>query len=163
MQLATYRRQSPDDSFARLRWHQTADLGVVPNARMPGTFMAVAMDLGDEHSPYGRRVPGGGDEAVAMKPSDPNPPSLLFPGSIHPRDKQNVAHRLHLGARAVAYGEKDLVFQGPYPTGAVLEVTGGLLNLTYSQELVCRRRDTRAFEVRKGRSFAPGLEEGSPP
>ncbi|KAM7083004.1 sialate O-acetylesterase isoform 1-T1 [Ciconia maguari] len=121
VQLSTYRRQNPDDSFARLRWHQTADMGVVPNARMPGTFMAVAMDLCDEHSPYG--------------------------SSIHPRDKQNVAHRLHLGARAVAYGEKDLVFQGPYPTRAVLEVTRGLLNLTYSQELVCRQRDTRAFEV----------------
>ncbi|NWX69594.1 SIAE acetylesterase, partial [Alca torda] len=120
VQLSTYRRQSPDDSFARLRWHQTADLGVVPNARMPGTFMAVAMDLCDEHSPY---------------------------GSIHPRDKQNVAHRLQLGARAVAYGEKELVFQGPYPTRAVLEVTRGLLNLTYSQELACRQRDTRAFEV----------------
>ncbi|XP_019325925.1 PREDICTED: LOW QUALITY PROTEIN: sialate O-acetylesterase [Aptenodytes forsteri] len=121
-ELSTYHRQSPDDSFARLRWHQTADLGVVPNARMPGTFMAVAMDLCDERSPYGR---------------------------IHPRDKQNVAHRLHLGARAVAYGEKGLVFQGPYPTRAVLEVSRGLglLNLTYSQELVCRRRDTRAFEV----------------
>ncbi|XP_032565564.1 sialate O-acetylesterase isoform X1 [Chiroxiphia lanceolata] len=120
VQLSTYRRESPDDSFARLRWHQTADLGVVPNARMPGTFMAVAMDLGDEHSPY---------------------------GSIHPRDKQNVAHRLLLGARAVAYGDKDLVFQGPYPTRAVLEVTRGLLNVTYSQELICRQRDTRSFEV----------------
>ncbi|XP_071432527.1 sialate O-acetylesterase isoform X1 [Pithys albifrons albifrons] len=120
VQLSTYHRQSPDDSFARLRWHQTADLGVVPNTRMPGTFMAVAMDLGDEHSPY---------------------------GSIHPRDKQNVAHRLLLGARAVAYGDKDLVFQGPYPTRAVLEVTRGLLNITYSQELVCRQRDMRSFEV----------------
>ncbi|XP_010184449.1 PREDICTED: LOW QUALITY PROTEIN: sialate O-acetylesterase, partial [Mesitornis unicolor] len=100
-QLSTYRRQSLDDRFARLRWHQTADLGVVPNARMPGTFMAVAMDLGeqhDEHSPY---------------------------GSIHPRDKQSVAHRLQLGARAVAYGEKEVVFQGPYPSRAVLEVTKG--------------------------------------
>uniref|UniRef100_A0A8C0FQ45 Sialic acid acetylesterase n=1 Tax=Bubo bubo TaxID=30461 RepID=A0A8C0FQ45_BUBBB len=120
VQLSTYRQQSPADSFARLRWHQTADLGVVPNARMPGTFMAVAMDLGDERSPY---------------------------GSIHPRDKQNVAHRLQLGARAVAYGEKNVIFQGPYPTRAVLEVTRGLLNVTYSQELVWRRRDTRAFEV----------------
>ncbi|NXJ41698.1 SIAE acetylesterase, partial [Ciconia maguari] len=146
LQLSTYRRQNPDDSFARLRWHQTADMGVVPNARMPGTFMAVAMDLCDEHSPYGRRVSGGG-EGVETKLSDTNPTSLLFLSSIHPRDKQNVAHRLHLGARAVAYGEKDLVFQGPYPTRAVLEVTRGLLNLTYSQELVCRQRDTRAFEV----------------
>uniref|UniRef100_A0A8C8BNF6 Sialic acid acetylesterase n=1 Tax=Otus sunia TaxID=257818 RepID=A0A8C8BNF6_9STRI len=120
VQLSTYHQQSPADSFARLRWHQTADLGVVPNARMPHTFMAVAMDLGDEHSPY---------------------------GSIHPRDKQNVAHRLQLGARAVAYGEKNVIFQGPYPTGAVLEVARGLLNVTYSQELVWRCRDMRAFEV----------------
>ncbi|NWI66870.1 SIAE acetylesterase, partial [Todus mexicanus] len=120
VQLSTYRRQSPDDSFARLRWHQTADLGVVPNARMPNTFMAVAMDLGDEHSPY---------------------------GSIHPRDKQNVAHRLQLGARAVAYGEKNLVFQGPYPSRAILEVTKRLLNITYSQELVYRQRDAQLFEV----------------
>ncbi|NWT59237.1 SIAE acetylesterase, partial [Erythrocercus mccallii] len=120
VQLSTYRRRSADDSFARLRWHQTADLGVVPNARMPSTFMAVAMDLGDEHSPY---------------------------GSIHPRDKQNVAHRLLLGARAVAYGDKDLVFQGPYPTHAILEVTRGLLNVTYSQELICHQRDAQAFEV----------------
>ncbi|KAM6045027.1 sialate O-acetylesterase isoform 4-T4 [Theristicus caerulescens] len=148
VQLSTYRRQSPDDSFARLRWHQTADLGLVPNARMPGTFMAVAMDLCDERSPYGRRVPGGGAEGAATKLSDPNPASLLFLGSIHPRDKQNVAHRLHLGARAVAYGEKDLVFQGPYPIRAVLEVSKALLNLTYNQELVRRRGDTRAFEVR---------------
>ncbi|NWR09783.1 SIAE acetylesterase, partial [Paradoxornis webbianus] len=120
VQLSTYRHRSADDSFARLRWHQTADLGVVPNARMPNTFMAVAMDLGDEQSPY---------------------------GSIHPRDKQNVAHRLLLGARAVAYGGKDLVFQGPYPTHAILEVTRGLLNVTYSQELICRQRDAQAFEV----------------
>ncbi|KAI1230808.1 hypothetical protein IHE44_0008690 [Lamprotornis superbus] len=119
-QLSTYRRWSADDSFARLRWHQTADLGLVPNARMPSTFMAVAMDLGDEHSPY---------------------------GSIHPRDKQNVAHRLLLGARAVAYGDKDVVFQGPYPTRAILEVTRGLLNVTYSQELICHQRDAQAFEV----------------
>ncbi|NWW36821.1 SIAE acetylesterase, partial [Panurus biarmicus] len=123
VQLSTYRRRSADDSFPRLRWHQTADLGVVPNARMPSTFMAVAMDLGDEQSPY---------------------------GSIHPRDKQNVAHRLLLGARAVAYGDKDLVFQGPYPTRAILEVTRGLLNITYSQELICRQRDAQAFEVRSG-------------
>ncbi|KAL9825834.1 sialate O-acetylesterase isoform 1-T1 [Geothlypis trichas] len=120
VQLSAYRRGNADDSFARLRWHQTADLGVVPNARMPSTFMAVAMDLGDEHSPY---------------------------GSIHPRDKQNVAHRLLLGAMAVAYGDKGLVFQGPFPTRAVLEVTRGLLNVTYSQELIWRQRDAQAFEV----------------
>lgn len=79
-----------------------------------------------------------------------NPTFLLFLGSVHPRDKQNVAHRLLLGARAVAYGDKDVVFQGPYPTRAILEVTRGLLNVTYSQELICRQRDAQAFEVRSG-------------
>lgn len=79
---------------------------------------------------------------------------LLFLGSIHPRDKQNVAHRLLLGAMAVAYGDKGLVFQGPFPTRAVLEVTRGLLNVTYSQELIWRQRDAQAFEVRSG-IFSP--------
>ncbi|XP_061870055.1 sialate O-acetylesterase [Colius striatus] len=120
VQLSSYRGQPPAGSFARLRWHQTADVGVVPNARMPHTFMAVAMDLGDQRSPY---------------------------GSIHPRDKQHVAQRLQLGARAVAYGEKELVFQGPFPTHAVLEVSRALLNVTYDQELVWRRRDVQGFEV----------------
>ncbi|XP_010076573.1 PREDICTED: sialate O-acetylesterase, partial [Pterocles gutturalis] len=119
VQLSTYRWRSRDDAFPRLRWHQTADLGTVPNPKLPATFMAVTMDLGDKHSPY---------------------------GSIHPRDKQNVAYRLHLGARAVAYGEKNLVFQGPSPTRAVLEVTKGQLNVPYTQELVWRRRDAPAFE-----------------
>ncbi|NXE68148.1 SIAE acetylesterase, partial [Calcarius ornatus] len=133
VQLSTYRHESADDSFARLRWHQTADLGVVPNARMPSTFMAVAMDLGDEHSPY---------------------------GSVHPRDKQNVAHRLLLGAMAVAYGDKGFVFQGPFPTRAVLEVTRGLLNVTYSQELIWRQRDAQAFEVRGGISSPKSCRRG---
>ncbi|NWY43609.1 SIAE acetylesterase, partial [Sylvia atricapilla] len=160
VQLSTYRRRSADDSFARLRWHQTADLGVVPNARMPNTFMAVAMDLGDEQSPYGRWVLGWG-EGVGMEVLGTSPVFLLFVGSIHPRDKQNVAHRLLLGARAVAYGDKDLVFQGPYPTRAILEVTRGLLNVTYSQELICRQRDAQAFEVRSGISSPKSCERES--
>lgn len=87
-----------------------------------------------------------------------SPVFLLLLGSIHPRDKQSVAHRLLLGARAVAYGDKDLVFQGPYPTRAILEVTRGLLNVTYNQELICRHRDAQAFEVRAGKSSAKSRE-----
>lgn len=119
--------------------------------------MAVAMDLGDEHSPYGRWVLGWG-EGVGMEFLGTSPIFFLFLGSIHPRDKQNVAHRLLLGAKAVAYGDKELVFQGPYPTRAVLEVTRGLLNVTYSQELVCRQRDAQAFEVRSGISSPKSCE-----
>ncbi|KFQ69787.1 Sialate O-acetylesterase, partial [Phaethon lepturus] len=101
------------------------------------------------------RTPGWEGEGTVMELWDTKPTSLLFLGSIHPRDKQTVAHRLQLGARAVAYGEKDLVFQGPYPTHAILEVTRGLLNVTYSQELICRQRDRRAFEVCCSRQPSP--------
>ncbi|XP_047608121.1 sialate O-acetylesterase isoform X1 [Phacochoerus africanus] len=107
------------DGLPHIRWHQTADFGYVPNLRMPNTFMAVAMDLCDRNSPF---------------------------GSAHPRDKQTVAYRLHLGARAVAYGEK-LTFQGPLPQKMELLADRGLLNLTYSQQILVQRQDKKIFEV----------------
>ncbi|XP_044057717.1 sialate O-acetylesterase isoform X2 [Siniperca chuatsi] len=104
VQLSTYKKASTDDGFANIRWHQTADVGFVPNPRMKKTFMAVALDLPDETSPY---------------------------GTIHPRDKQDVAYRLTLGARAVAYNEKDVPFLGPFPNQILS--TRMYLNITYNQ------------------------------
>ncbi|XP_057604056.1 sialate O-acetylesterase isoform X2 [Hippopotamus amphibius kiboko] len=119
VQLSSYLSgATPDDGFPQIRWHQTADFGYVPNPRMPNTFMAVAMDLCDRNSPF---------------------------GSIHPRDKQTVAYRLHLGARAVAYGEK-LIFQGPLPQKIELLGDKGMLNLTYSQPIQVQRHD-KIFEI----------------
>ncbi|XP_016059871.1 PREDICTED: sialate O-acetylesterase [Miniopterus natalensis] len=109
-----------DDGFSQIRWHQTADFGYVPNKRMPNTFMAVAMDLCDRDSPF---------------------------GSIHPRDKQTVAYRLHLGARAVAYGEKTLTFQGPLPEKIERLADKGLLSITYSQQILVQRQDDKIFEI----------------
>ncbi|XP_034023873.1 sialate O-acetylesterase [Thalassophryne amazonica] len=106
VQLSTYKKASIDDSFPRIRWHQTADIGFVPNPKMQRTFMAVAMDLPDETSPY-----------------DP----------IHPRDKQDVAYRLTLGARAVAYNEKNVTFLGPFPHQMLLTQT--YINITYDQTI----------------------------
>ncbi|KAM4742097.1 sialate O-acetylesterase [Anableps anableps] len=104
VQLSTNNKNPTDDGFPDIRWHQTADVGFVPNIRMKNTFMAVALDLPDTSSPY---------------------------GTIHPRDKQDVARRLTLGARAVAYGEKDVSFQGPFPKQILLtELT---INITYDQ------------------------------
>nr|XP_040032929.1 sialate O-acetylesterase-like [Gasterosteus aculeatus aculeatus] len=106
VQLSTYRKGSKSDGFPNIRWHQTADYGFVPNSRMQNTFMAVALDLPDETSPY---------------------------GTIHPRDKQDVAYRLTLGARAVAYGEVGVSFQGPFPTQITL--LSKMINVTYDQKV----------------------------
>ncbi|KAF7219404.1 sialate O-acetylesterase [Nothobranchius furzeri] len=106
VQLATYQENSTDDSFPEIRWHQTADVGFVPNPRMKNTFMAVAFDLPDKTSPY---------------------------GTIHPRDKQDVAHRLMLGARAVAYGEKDVPFLGPFPNQIL---SSDFIFVSYDQPII---------------------------
>ncbi|KAM6173572.1 sialate O-acetylesterase [Erethizon dorsatum] len=121
VQLSSYlSMDNADDGFPQIRWHQTADFGFVPNLKMPNTFMAVAMDLCDRDSPF---------------------------GSIHPRDKQTVAYRLHLGARAVAYGEKNLTFQGPLPEKIELLADQGLLNLLYYQRIQVQRQDKKIFEI----------------
>nr|XP_046149394.1 sialate O-acetylesterase-like [Oncorhynchus gorbuscha] len=117
-EVSTYRKASLSEGFPNIRWHQTADYGFAPNLRMKNTFMAVAMDLGDEMSPF---------------------------GSIHPRDKQDVAYRLSLGARAVAYGEEGVSFQGPFPRWVL--VNDQYINVTYDQS-VCH-----SFE----RYFSAGL------
>ncbi|KAM6988355.1 sialate O-acetylesterase-like [Tautogolabrus adspersus] len=104
VQLSTNVNVSTDDGFPDIRWHQTADIGYVPNARMKRTFMAVALDLPDKTSPY---------------------------LTIHPRDKQDVAYRLTLGARAVAYYEKHVPFLGPFPKQILSDAT--YVNITYDQ------------------------------
>ncbi|KAJ6658674.1 hypothetical protein lerEdw1_019834 [Lerista edwardsae] len=120
VQLSTGQHEETGDSYPRIRWHQTADFGFVPNKKMPNTFMAVALDLCDDKSPFGR---------------------------IHPRDKQTVAYRLHLGARAVAYGEKKLIFQGPYPQRVNIDVATKLINVTYGEEISLEHSDNKIFEV----------------
>lgn len=105
VQLSTYLKNSTDESYPEIRWHQTADYGYVPNFRMKRTFMAVAMDLPDETSPY---------------------------GTIHPRDKQDVALRLTLGAKAVAYNHI-LTFNGPFPLLIMIRDT--FVYIRYDQPL----------------------------
>jgi sialate O-acetylesterase len=38
--------------FPNVRWHQTFDVGYVPNNVVPNVFMAVALDLFDDGAPY---------------------------------------------------------------------------------------------------------------
>ncbi|KAK7883216.1 hypothetical protein WMY93_029390 [Mugilogobius chulae] len=105
VQLSTNQENSTDMGFPEIRWHQTANNGFVPNYMMRKTFMAVAMDLPDKSSPY---------------------------GTIHPRDKQDVAYRLTLGARVIAYNEA-LTFSGPFPNLILSDIL--YVNITFDQEL----------------------------
>ena len=64
---------------------------------------------------------------------------------IHPRDKQDVAYRLTLGARAVAYNEQDVPFLGPFPK--LILSTQVYINIAYDQTVsVTPSKDI--FEVR---------------
>lgn len=70
---------------------------------------------------------------------------FVFLVRIHPRDKQDVAYRLTLGARAVAYGEQDLLFRGPFPQ--LIWASETFVEINYDQ-LVSVRPFKDVFEVR---------------
>ena len=119
-QLSTY-AANDDGSFPAIRWHQTADYGYAPNEKMPNTFMAVAMDLPDNASPY---------------------------GSIHPRDKQDVAARLVRGALKFVYG-MNISQEGPIIESA--EDTGsGYLLVVYPS-------DQKLRVTKKGSNFSVSI------
>lgn len=118
VQLCTSNVPFNDTSFPALRWAQTADMGFVPNNRMSNVFMAVAVDLPDPTSPY---------------------------HAIHPRYKQDVAHRLALGAKALAYGETYVQFQGPFPE-KVCSMTDNKILVSYGTQSITLK-STDVFEV----------------
>lgn len=85
---------------AIVRWGQSGNYGFVPNAAMPHTFMATAIDFGDPSSPF---------------------------GDIHPRYKQEVAQRLTTAAKDVIYGQKGLYWQGPIADKAIVDGNNNLI------------------------------------
>ncbi|XP_070577327.1 LOW QUALITY PROTEIN: sialate O-acetylesterase-like [Ptychodera flava] len=95
------------NGYPTIRWHQTADYGYVPNKKMPNVFMAVAMDIGDPQSPW---------------------------GPVHPRYKEDAAHRLTLAGRAVAYGENYVKFQGPFPTEIIIIPQSNIIDIIYDNK-----------------------------
>ena len=50
-------------------------------------------------------------------------------GNVHAKDKQDVGRRLALAARAIVYGEKDLVYSGPMYNS--MKVEGGKVVLSF--------------------------------
>jgi len=95
VQLAAYSRQN----YAPIRNAQMTAL------QLPKTGYAVAIDLGDRHSPV---------------------------TSIHPRRKQEVGRRLALAALAVQYG-MDVVSTGPVFASAVADPTQKFMTISFEQ------------------------------
>ena len=68
---------------------------------------------------------------------------------IHPRYKQDIADRLFLAARNVAYGEQEIKIQGPFPTGLQLDASTNLLTVEYDNgKDVLQVNTNNGFEVR---------------
>ncbi|XP_078688520.1 sialate O-acetylesterase-like isoform X2 [Branchiostoma floridae x Branchiostoma belcheri] len=120
VQISTSTPGAMGMSYPAIRWHQTADYGYVPNPVMPNVFMAVAVDLVDPNSPF---------------------------DSIHPRDKQDVGSRLVLGARAVAYNEANVIFQGPRPVSVDVDPEKNTVRRVYSKSVKITVKSDDGFEV----------------
>ena len=95
--------------YGGVRWAQTAFRYAVPNAAMPGTFMAVAADLAEGYSPV---LP-------------------LAAGCVHFGDKQAVGRRLALGVRKAVYGHA-VAAVGPMVVAARAIMAGGAPQLLVS-------------------------------
>ncbi|XP_065647941.1 sialate O-acetylesterase isoform X2 [Hydra vulgaris] len=107
VQLASF-NDNTIPGFPTLRWLQTAGYGYVPNKQQENTFMAVTMDLADNNSPY---------------------------GSIHPRDKADVAERLVLAVRAVVFKE-NVHWTGPIFSKAAICLPFGMKSTTIKNIVV---------------------------
>lgn len=121
VQLAPNRNDpSVITGFPDIRWHQTADYGYVPNYRMQNVFMSVAMDLPDYKSPY---------------------------GSVHPRDKEDVCHRLALAGLSVAYNMLVGPFQGPNITAFYADIGFFTIGFEFDNALEIEVRSKAGFEL----------------
>ena len=68
---------------------------------------------------------------------------------VHPRDKLDVGYRLSRSGLAVAYGYKNITFQGPIVESITVASDSSKVNVTYSREVSpsVELRDPNGFEV----------------
>lgn len=74
---------------------------------------------------------------------------LFFKTSVHPRDKLDVGYRLSRSGLAVAYGFKNITYQGPLIVDVAVAKDSSKVNVTYSN-VVSRHielRNENGFEV----------------
>jgi len=120
VQLAA-NRPDFDSRWPEIRWHQTADMGIVPNENLENVFMAVAMDTYDANSPI---------------------------GTVHPRYKKIVAERLSYAGLNIAYGMKNYPTNGPYFESFRLASeteNEGLVTITYDQDIIYDNQEVSGY------------------
>ena len=72
--------------------------------------------------------------------------SLFHMVSIHPRYKQDVARRLEVAARAVAYNDKTVKYQGPFPKTVSEDKAHNTLHIVYNHGPI-EVKNNDGFEV----------------
>jgi len=116
VQLSTWRPDVLDSGFPVIRWHQTGDIGYVPNDQMTNVFMSSPLDTFD--------------------------PADGYPGGIHPRYKQIAAERLSIAGLNVVYG-LDYPTRGPFPVQIENTPQGWMIN--YDQDFELREVEISGF------------------
>ncbi|XP_057294536.1 sialate O-acetylesterase-like [Hydractinia symbiolongicarpus] len=132
VQIAVIGKDYPHPKFPIIRWKQTAEYGYVPNPKQPKTFMAVAMDLPDNATPF---------------------------DTIHPRYKSDIADRLVLGALNIAYNE-ETYWTGPVVDKVKLSTncdTNCVVTITYKKETL----KTGGIEIRTKVGFEISFNESN--
>jgi hypothetical protein len=136
--------------MAAMRWSQTANFGVLPNAAMPNTFLAQAFDLGDPwemasaDAKHCSKPPRAADCApwstagfdaslLPLAPAIEADVAPSFMGGIHPRIKSPVGRRL---AHALFHSQLGgtVAFTGPTISGCSL--AGGEITLRFNATLL---------------------------
>ena len=123
VQLASWRPDNLDPGFPLIRWHLTADQGIVPNENLPNVFMASPLDTYDDKEGY--------------------------PGNIHTRYKQIVGERLAIAGMFVAYGKQDQAYKpyGPFPVVVNMDADLQKVTITYDQDIVYDNTEISGFYI----------------
>jgi sialate O-acetylesterase len=139
VQLSTVKYGDSGLTYPKLRWHQTADLGAVPNVRLEHVHMAVAIDTYDETN------------------------------AIHPWYKQIVANRLAVTTLRNAYGLTLYPEHGPRVIFAAATADALLLTYSQAVILnndklsgfyYCCAEDTACYEAPNASSWPEVAKEG---
>eukprot|EP00051_Salpingoeca_urceolata_P012456 m.154374 g.154374 ORF g.154374 m.154374 type:complete len:759 (-) comp17497_c1_seq1:23-2299(-) len=133
-------------NMGAMRYAQTANYGILPNAAMPNTFLAQAYDLQDiwgpragpcytewHCCPYDPKTCNATTAKLCQASCAGNDDTPIAMGGIHPRNKKPVGDRLGTAAFNVVYGGK-VPMSGP--TLSSCSVSGNSLSIKFNETIL---------------------------